>query len=482
MADIDDNEAVAALFGPPPLGAFTVAVRRPDGTPAVIENAPLLSDGRPMPTRYWLVDARLREAVSRLEAAGGVRRASAAVSGEAVAEAHARHAAERDRALPPGHSGPAPTGGVGGTRRGVKCLHAHLAWHLAGGDDPVGRWTAEQLALDVADFEVEAAEVQDRPGPVAAVDCGTNSTRLIVVAPDGTVLEREMRITRLGEQVDATRRLSGAAMERTATVLREFKGSMDRYGVARARLVATSAVRDAENAEEFMTLAKEITGVHPEVLSGDEEGLLSFAGATAHLDPSLTGAGPLLVVDIGGGSTELAVGRPGPQGDGRAPHVATRSLDIGCVRVSERFRHDPPSREDMAVARRVVTEEVAAARADLPPPAPDGLMIGLAGTVSTLACLDRGITVYDRDQIHLAMLSRHDVERWLDILAAEDALARLARPGMTEGREDVIVGGVLVLAVVMASFGRDRCLVSEDDILDGLAMGLLPPPGNVPTQ
>ncbi len=132
----------------------------------------------------------------------------------------------------------------------------------------------------------------------------------------------------------------------------------------------------------------------------------------------------------------------------------------------------------MAVARRAVTEEVASARAELPPPAPDGLVIGLAGTVSTLARLDRGITVYDRDQVHLAMLSRYDVERWLDILAAEDALARLARPGMTEGREDVIVGGVLVLAVVMATFGRDRCLVSEDDILDGLAMGLLPPAGN----
>ncbi len=475
---MDDNEAVASLLGRPPLGAFTVAVRRPDGTPAVIENAPLLDDGRPMPTRYWLVDARLREAVSRLEAAGGVRRAAAAVSDEAVAEAHSRHAAERDRALPPGHTGPAPTGGVGGTRRGVKCLHAHLAWYLAGGDDPVGRWTAEQLAVDVATFEVEAAEMQDRPGPVAAVDCGTNSTRLIVVAPDGTVLEREMHITRLGEQVDATHRLSGAAIDRTATVLREYKGSMDRYGVARARVVATSAVRDAENAEEFMTLAEEITGVHPEVLSGGEEGRLSFAGATAHLDPSLTGAGPLLVVDIGGGSTELAVGRPGLGGDACAHQVVARSLDIGCVRVSERFRHDPPSREEMAAARSAVTEEVVAAQADLPSPAPDGLMIGLAGTVSTLVCLDRCLTVYDRDRVHLAIQSRDDVERWLEILAAEDAQARLARPGMTKGREDVIVGGVLILAVVMASFGRDRCLVSEDDILDGLAIGLLPSAGS----
>jgi exopolyphosphatase / guanosine-5'-triphosphate,3'-diphosphate pyrophosphatase len=473
VADAGDNEAVAALLGRPPLGSFIVVTRRPDGTPAVIENAPLFDDGRPMPTRYWLVDPPLREAVSRLEAAGGVRRAAAAVSAAAVAEAHARHAAERDRALPPGHSGPTPSGGVGGTRRGVKCLHAHLAWYLAGGDDPVGRWTAEQLAVDVSAFVVEAADMHDPPGPVAAVDCGTNSTRLIVVAPDGTVLKREMRITRLGEGVDATRRLSGGAIDRTATVLREFRGAMDRYGVTRARVVATSAVRDAENADRFMTLAEEITGVHPEVLSGNEEGRLSFAGATAHLDPALTGAGPLLVVDIGGGSTELAVGRPDPLSDTRALEVVARSLDIGCVRVSERFNHDPPSREDLASARRWVSAEVAGAQADLPGPAPDGLMIGLAGTVSTLVRLDRGITVYDRDQVHLAVLSRRDVDRWLAILAAEDARARMARTGMTPGREDVIVGGVLVLAVVMALFDRDRCLVSEDDILDGLAASLL---------
>ena len=357
----------------------------------------------------------------------------------------------------------------------MKCLHAHLAWYLAGGDDPVGRWTAEQLAVDVSSFVVEAADMQDPPGPVAAVDCGTNSTRLIVMDVDGKVLERQMRITRLGEQVDAARRLSRAAIDRTATVLREFRGAMDRYGVTRARVVATSAVRDAENADEFMTIAEEITGVHPEVLSGDEEGRLSFAGATAHLDPALAGAGPLLVVDVGGGSTELTVGPHGPRGDTRALEVVARSLDIGCVRVSERFHHDPPSREDLESARRWVAAEVAGARADLPAPAPDGLMIGLAGTVSTLVCLDRGLTVYDREQVHLAVLTRHDVERWLEILAAEDASARLGRPGMTEGREDVIVGGVLVLAVVMASFGRDRCLVSEDDILDGLARGLLMP-------
>jgi len=148
---------VTRLLGRSPSGEFTVVVRRGDGVPAVIENAPLLHDGRPMPTRFWLVDAELRDAVSRLEAAGGVRRAEAAVDAGALADAHARHGAERDRALPVGHSGPRPSGGVGGTRQGVKCLHAHLAWFLAGGDDPVGRWTVAELGLDTSVFVVERA-------------------------------------------------------------------------------------------------------------------------------------------------------------------------------------------------------------------------------------------------------------------------------------------------------------------------------------
>jgi hypothetical protein len=140
-----DLAAVAILLGREPRGRFEVVVRDGTGAPVVIRNEPLLSDGSPMPTQYWLVGPDLVAAVSRLEAAGGVRRAEAEVPAEAVAEAHARYAAERDASLPPGHTGPRPTGGVGGTRRGVKCLHAHYAWHLAGGDDPVGRWVAERL-------------------------------------------------------------------------------------------------------------------------------------------------------------------------------------------------------------------------------------------------------------------------------------------------------------------------------------------------
>jgi hypothetical protein len=143
---MDDRIAVTLLLGRPPQGDFDVVVRGDDGRPVVIRNAPLLADGTPMPTRYWLVDEDLRRAVSTLEAGGGVRQAEAAVDPDEVAAAHARYAAERDAALPPGHTGPRPSGGVAGTRKGVKCLHAHYAWYLAGGDDPVGAWVAERLA------------------------------------------------------------------------------------------------------------------------------------------------------------------------------------------------------------------------------------------------------------------------------------------------------------------------------------------------
>jgi hypothetical protein len=145
-----DLEAVAELLGRRPAGAFEVAVRAEDGRPAVIANAPLLFDGTPMPTRYWLVDPHLREVVSRLESTGGVRQAEAAVPMAEITAAHARYADERDALLPPDHTGPRPSGGVGGTRQGVKCLHAHLAWWLTGADDPVGEWTARRIGLHPA--------------------------------------------------------------------------------------------------------------------------------------------------------------------------------------------------------------------------------------------------------------------------------------------------------------------------------------------
>jgi hypothetical protein len=144
---MDDDQVVAALLGRDPVGSFTVVVRGRDGAPLVIENEPFLRDGTPMPTRYWLVDPHLRTEVGRLEASGGVRESEREVDALALAESHRRYAAERDALIPPERTGPRPSGGVGGTRQGVKCLHAHVAWWLAGGDDPVGAWAAARLGL-----------------------------------------------------------------------------------------------------------------------------------------------------------------------------------------------------------------------------------------------------------------------------------------------------------------------------------------------
>ena len=322
----------------------------------------------------------------------------------------------------------------------------------------------------------------DAPGPVAAIDCGTNSTRLLVVAGDGTVLERHMRITRLGEGVDATRKLSPEAIGRTVAVLGEYRRLMDRYGVVRARLVATSAARDATNAEEFLSAAADATGLVPELLSGRDEGELSFAGATAHVPADVVGPGPVLVVDIGGGSTELVAGAmpvgpslTGPGGPESAA-VSAVSMDVGCVRVTERFLlHDPPLSSELERARAAVDADLDAARRGLPSLMPGGLLIGLAGTVSTLAALDQGLASYERAAVHHAVLPRAAVIGWLRRLAGEDSRSRLARPGMVPGRADVIVGGVLILDAVMAAFDRASCLVSEDDILDGLVASLRSP-------
>ncbi len=338
------------------------------------------------------------------------------------------------------------------------------------------------------------------------MDCGTNSTRLLVFDPLRGTLAREMRITRLGEGVDATGRLDRQAISRTVAVLEAYRISMDQLGVSRGRLVATSAVRDALNAGEFIEAARDATGLVPEVLTGAEEGTLSFLGATRSLPPrqaiSLADddsgdqargpveaspgqepAGPAmeLVVDIGGGSTELVVGVPG--GSGAAPGgtvLAAVSMDVGCVRIAERYlRHDPPLSTELAAARSAIARELSAAFErvpDLAEPArrdPGGRMIGLAGTVSTLASIAQRLDGYDRRRIHHYLLGASQVSSWTERLAAMDSTGRLAQPGMVKGREDVIVGGLLVLESVMDAFGRSSCLVSEDDILDGLAASLL---------
>jgi len=301
-------------------------------------------------------------------------------------------------------------------------------------------------------------------GPVAAVDCGTNSTRLLVVDGAGRPLERLMRITRLGQGVDADHRLQADAVARVAAVLREFRQVLERHGVNRVRVAATSAARDAANAEAFFDEAEAALGVRPELLSGLEEAELSFLGATAGLPP---GGPPLLVADIGGGSTELVVGFPGA-----APHGAV-SLDVGCVRLTERwFEHDPVQPEELVNALGEVHNLLEDADRRVPELATAERFIGLAGTVSTLAALDLGLAVYDADLIHHHVLDRATVEDWFRTMAMGDHDERLGNPGLEEGRADVIVGGLCVLVAILRHRGLGSCQVSESDILDGLCASL----------
>jgi exopolyphosphatase/guanosine-5'-triphosphate,3'-diphosphate pyrophosphatase len=303
-------------------------------------------------------------------------------------------------------------------------------------------------------------------GSVVAVDCGTNSTRLLIADTRGVPLERKMRITRLGEGVDATGALGADAMERCLSTLREFRRQMDQFGVDRGRLVATSAVRDASNGDEFLEAAGEVTGLVPELLAGSEEARLSMTGAVAELDPA---EGPFLVVDIGGGSTELINGSRVDD-----PELSLVSLQLGCVRLTERFLHsDPPTADELAAAESMVDDLLDQTIAAHPRLLAAHRLVGLAGTVTTLASLHLGLDKYDRDRIHHAVLSSGEVYEWYRTLASEVRAARLDRAGMVPGREDVIVGGALILSAVMTRFGFDECLVSEADILDGIVASVV---------
>ena len=304
---------------------------------------------------------------------------------------------------------------------------------------------------------------------VAGLDCGTNSLRLLVadVQPDGTLRDvvREMRVVRLGEGVDRTGELSPVALSRTFTVLREYADQCRELGAERVRMVATSATRDARNRTDFTGGVREILGVDPEVITGDEEAALSFAGATGDLRGRPDLPEPYLVVDIGGGSTEFVLG-------GRKGPVASRSVDIGCVRMTERhLRSDPPAPAELAAAQA----DIAAAIADVSRAVDLGAtrtLVAVAGTATTVTALSLGLPEYDADRIHLSAISLQDVERTYAALASMDSRERAALGPMHPGRVDVIVAGSLILREVVRAAGTGGMVASEHDILDGIALSL----------
>ncbi|MFT4041646.1 MAG: Ppx/GppA phosphatase family protein [Gordonia sp. (in: high G+C Gram-positive bacteria)] len=319
---------------------------------------------------------------------------------------------------------------------------------------------------------------------VAAVDCGTNSIRLLVAAPAqaaGSVgdriltlrdIHREMRVVRLGQGVDATGRLADEAIDRTRIALSDYVDIMRSLGVERVRMVATSATRDATNRDAFFAMAAEVLGcvvegAGAEVISGDEEARLSYRGAVGELGSA---TGSFVVTDLGGGSTEVVLG------DVRGVSAAY-SADIGCVRTTERCLHsDPPTPDEIAAAKEFIRSRLAAAFAAVPVESANA-WVGVAGTMTTLVALAQGMTTYDSEAIHLSQIGLDQLHEVCGRLVSMTRAQRAALGPMHAGRVDVIGGGALVaqeLAVVLAErAGIDSLVVSEHDILDGIALGLL---------
>ncbi len=293
----------------------------------------------------------------------------------------------------------------------------------------------------------------------AAVDCGTNSTRLLV--SDGSnALERQMEVTRLGKGVDATGELAGESVARTLEVLADYKERIDHHGVQGVRIAATSACRDATNRDEFLGPARELLGVDVELLSGEEEAELSFFGATTGLDPV---DGPWLVVDIGGGSTEFALGSDRVE--------AAASVQMGCVRLTEKYLHgDPPRPEELSNCLAEVEYYLDGVLRENPMVTAANRLVGLAGTITNAAAIEIGLAEYDPDEVHHFELTKAAAEDVFRTVATEPLADRVHNPGLERQRADVIVGGMCVLVGIMRNWGFDSCVVSESDILDGLVL------------
>ncbi|WP_331445445.1 Ppx/GppA phosphatase family protein [Streptomyces xanthochromogenes] len=300
---------------------------------------------------------------------------------------------------------------------------------------------------------------------VAAIDCGTNSIRLLVADADTatgeiTDLDRRMTIVRLGQGVDRTGRLAPEALERTFAACREYAAVIKDLGAERLRFVATSASRDAENRDDFVRGVLGILGVEPEVISGDQEAEFSFVGATKELD----GDDDYLVVDIGGGSTEFVVGSAGVE--------AARSVDVGCVRMTERHHPgDPATPEQIAAIRADIEAALDLAEQTVPLREPRTL-VGLAGSVTTVAAISLGLSAYDSAALHHARISYEEVAAVTGRLLASTHEERAVIPVLHPGRIDVIGAGALVLQAVMERTGAREVVVSEHDILDGIAWSI----------
>ena len=298
---------------------------------------------------------------------------------------------------------------------------------------------------------------------VAAIDCGTNSTRLLIaeIGENGQyeILDRRQEVTRLGEGVDAAGKLNDEAIDRVLATLMSYREILDAEGVREFRSIATSAVRDATNRSIFLSAAEGILQKEVELISGRQEAELSFLGATHSVEIE----GPYLVFDLGGGSTEFSYG-------GKMCEQFL-SIDAGCVRMTERFIHsDPPLPEELSAALSLVELHLIDVEKAISSLDKATTLIGLAGTVSAIAMIEQGLEKYSYELVHHYLMSHADMEEVFRILVTDNREQRLTNPGMEEDRVDVIVGGLCILIQIMRQFHFTECLVSEADSLDGLIL------------
>jgi exopolyphosphatase/guanosine-5'-triphosphate,3'-diphosphate pyrophosphatase len=478
-----------------------VAVRCPFGYPAVVETRPYLEDGTPFPTLLYLTCPSAVAAIGRLEEHGGVEAFRRTVRDdpdvaralEGLREAYRER--RRHAAVPvPGHvpdpsarvdGGAVLEAGIGGpdeTR--ATCLHAYAAALLAA----VGGWLGERKEREAGAAGATAREIawtrllegfgrlwcdDERceafvpvPDRRAAIDVGTNSVRLLVadVCRESVLpIVREAEVTRLGEGLSVGASLRPEARSRTAKVVARYAAEARRRQAGVIRLAATSACRDAVDGADFVAELGREHSIEARVLTGEQEALLAYRGAT------LGTSGEIVLLDVGGGSTELvALDETGA--------LVALSLAVGSVRGTEEwFRHDPPSAEERAAARRHVTAVAEPLRSPYGPE-PRGAgrgartLVGVAGTVTTLACLVLGLAAYDPDRIHLQRLRRRVVSNMVDDLACKDVSERAALPCMQQGRAEIIVAGGEIVLAMMSALGYDEIMVSERDMLDGIVL------------
>ena len=448
----EDIARITELLGRVPQGKCEVVVRALDGDPVVLRNQPLLPDGTPMPTLYWLCGARENVLIGRLEATGAVNQVEAELDAALIAAAHDRYAAERDALIPADHTGPRPFGGVAGTRIGVKCLHAHFGWWLAGGNDPVGDWVAEKLGVSRSSYIRATAK------PVAAIDIGTNSTNLLIADAQGNDIAREVHVTGLGRGVVHDNMLNEEAIARTVSRLQHYADLIAQHEVGTVRVTATEACRRATNAAVFLDQAEAVLGTRPLIIAGTEEGRLAYSGALSHL-PAHDGI--TLVIDIGGGSTEIMIGEKTLQ------HAV--SFPVGTVVLTEsHLAHDPPRPEELTNAIGFVTDFMDDLIRDHPEVLNATRVVGVAGSIVTIAAVEIGLQEFDATALHGARMTRENVEEVFRTLATETLADRKFNPGLPADRADVIVGGCCVLVGVMRKLRIPEIMVSVNNLLDGL--------------